>query len=111
MRYGEGHIASHSGLQAHAEPVRSASEILALVRPETQVVAIDEVQFYDGTIADVVDQLADEGKRIITAGLDMDFRGRALWRPAGTHGAEPSWSQSCRRSASCAVRRPRAHSA
>ena len=53
----------------------SAQEILEKLRPETDVVAIDEVQFFDWTIADVCSQMADENKRVIVAGLDLDFRG------------------------------------
>jgi thymidine kinase len=45
------------------------------MHPETQVVAVDEVQFLDDEIADVLSLLADRGKRVIAAGIDMDFRG------------------------------------
>jgi thymidine kinase len=69
-------IASHNGLIADAMPIRRASEILSLVRPETDVVAIDEVQFFEPEIVDICQQLADSGKRVICAGLDQDFRGK-----------------------------------
>ena len=74
-RYAQEKVSSHSGAHLDATPVREAREILALVEPDTSVVAIDEVQFFDWSIADVCNTLADEGKRVIVAGLDMDFRG------------------------------------
>ena len=55
--------------------VASAAEILERVSADTTVVAIDEVQFFDWQVADVCSTLADRGKRVIVAGLDMDFRG------------------------------------
>lgn len=74
-RYGVQRVSSHDGLHLDATPVRSAAEILDLVEADTTVVAIDEVQFFDWQIADVCNFLADHGKRVICAGLDMDFRG------------------------------------
>jgi thymidine kinase len=55
--------------------VASAQEILTAVSPTTTVVAIDEVQFFDTAVVQVCDALAEQGKRVICAGLDMDFRG------------------------------------
>ena len=55
--------------------VGEASEILALAKT-AQVVGIDEGQFFDMTLVDVAEQLANEGKRVIIAGLDQDFRGK-----------------------------------
>jgi len=74
-RYGVDVVASHNGLQREALIVRKAREIPELLRPETRVVAIDEAQFFDETIADVCSELADQGLRVIVAGLDLDFRG------------------------------------
>lgn len=74
-RYSRVKITAHSGLDTEAQSVRKAGEILELVRPETSVVAIDEAQFFDRQLADVCRTLADSGKRVIVAGLDMDFRG------------------------------------
>ena len=74
-RYHEGKVTSHNGINFEARPVASAAEILDHVTPETNVVAVDEVQFFDPMIVQVCDQLADEGKRVICAGLDTDFRG------------------------------------
>jgi thymidine kinase len=74
-RYGLGRIASHNGLAWESEAVQGSTEILDKIKPDTTVVAIDEVQFFDDGIADVCDQLAHRGLRVICAGLDLDFRG------------------------------------
>ena len=74
-RYAVEKITSHSGLHVEAIPVADAGTILDLVEPDTTVVAIDEVQFFDWHIAGVVNLLADRGLRVIVSGLDMDFRG------------------------------------
>lgn len=74
-RYGEAKIASHSGADLDARPIKHATEILAHVDAHTDVVAIDEAQFFDWTIAEVVNRLAQRGVRVIVAGLDTDFRG------------------------------------
>jgi thymidine kinase len=75
-RYGVERVASHSGnARENVIVVRSAEEILPLVEPTTEVVAIDEVQFFDWAIADVCSRLADQGKWVLAAGLDQDFRG------------------------------------
>jgi len=71
-------VTSHDGQNYGAQHVGSASEILPLILPETTVVAIDEVQFFDEAIVDVVNELADRDLRVIVAGLDMDFRGEAF---------------------------------
>jgi thymidine kinase len=74
-RYGIEKITSHNGLYVEARPVSSAQDIPDLVETDTQVVAVDEVQFFDWQIANVCRDLADRGVRVILAGLDMDFRG------------------------------------
>jgi thymidine kinase len=74
-RYGVEKLASHNGVSVDAVSVQEASRILDLVEPDTQVVIIDEVQFFDWSVADVCDVLANTGKRVIVAGLDTDFRG------------------------------------
>jgi thymidine kinase len=74
-RYGFETITSHNGMHTEAVPVSEARSILELVAPETTVVAIDEVQFFDWQIAPVVDRLAERGIRVVVSGLDMDFRG------------------------------------
>ena len=74
-RYHEEQVTSHNGLGFEAKPIGSAKEILTDLAPDTTVVAIDEVQFFDPEIIDVCDTLAEQGKRVICAGLDTDFRG------------------------------------
>jgi thymidine kinase len=74
-RYAQKKVASHSGVETRAIVVREAVDILASVEPDTEVVAIDEIQFFDESIINVCQTLADQGKRVIAAGLDMDFRG------------------------------------
>jgi len=75
VRYGIERVTSHNGLTVEAVPVAAAADILPLLRPQTTVVAIDEVQFFDSAIIAICNQLADEGIRVICAGLDTDFRG------------------------------------
>ncbi|RAL23463.1 thymidine kinase [Thermoflavimicrobium daqui] len=75
-RYHREAIASHNGLIAEAKTIHTAAEILANVSPKTDVIAIDEVQFFDEEILDVCQELANQGKRVICAGLDQDFRGK-----------------------------------
>ncbi len=74
-RYAAEKVSSHDGMHLDAVPVERAADILAQVEPDTAVVAVDEVQFFDWEIAEVAQKLADAGKRVILAGLDMDFRG------------------------------------
>ena len=69
-------ISSHDGSVIEAEPVTSSVQIAEKVRPGTRVVAIDEAQFLDDGVAEVANDLADRGVRVIVAGTDMDFRGR-----------------------------------
>lgn len=74
-RYHAEQVMSHNGAGFEATPVASAASVLELLQPETTVVAIDEVQFFEPEIVDICEQLVDQGKRVICAGLDMDFRG------------------------------------
>jgi thymidine kinase len=74
-RYALEKVTSHNGMGLDATLIAEARGILDLVEPDTAVVAIDEVQFFDWTIAEVCNTLAKEGKRVIVTGLDMDFRG------------------------------------
>ncbi|GAE31284.1 thymidine kinase [Halalkalibacter hemicellulosilyticus] len=74
-RYSEEEVVSHNGTKVCASPVERAMDVLAGVEATTQVVAIDEVQFFDNAIIDIVEELANRGKRVICAGLDRDFRG------------------------------------
>ena len=68
-------VSSHDGSELEAHPVHASVQIAELVRPDTEVVAIDEAQFLDDGVRDVVNALADRGVRVIVAGTDMDFRG------------------------------------
>jgi thymidine kinase len=73
-RYGRDQVSSHSGAHVNAVAVQQAKDILLMVDEATDVVAIDEVQFFDWAVSDVCNTLADQGKRVILAGLDLDFR-------------------------------------
>ena len=75
IRFDEEEVVSHNQNALEATPVDSAYNILILAG-EAQVVGIDEAQFFDEGIVDVANQLANQGKRVIIAGLDMDFKGR-----------------------------------
>src|SRR5690606_5083652 len=74
-RYHGEKVTSHNGMNFEALPVASAAEIRQALEAETTVVAIDEVQFFDPDIVELCEELAHEGKRVICAGLDTDFRG------------------------------------
>ncbi|SER63264.1 thymidine kinase [Salisediminibacterium halotolerans] len=74
-RYANEEIVSHNGAKVYAEPVADAVAVLERVESNTQVVAIDEVQFFDPNVIDLATKLADDGVRVIVAGLDQDFRG------------------------------------
>lgn len=75
-RYAAGQVVSHSKWRLEAERVAKAADILERVDPRTDVVGIDEAQFFDAELVRVAGHLADLGKRVILAGLDMDFRGQ-----------------------------------
>jgi thymidine kinase len=74
-RYHTARVTSHNGLDFEARPVDCAADIASLVAPDTTVVAIDEVQFFDDGVVELCEMLADTGRRVICAGLDTDFRG------------------------------------
>lgn len=74
-RYTDKAVVSHDGNKVFAYSVKESREILELLLPDVQVVAIDEAQFFDDKIVDICQTLADNGKRVIVAGLDQDFRG------------------------------------
>jgi thymidine kinase len=75
-RYSAGEIVSHSEMKMPSQVVDEASAIPPLVKDDTEVVAIDEGQFFDATLVGVADALANRGLRVIVAGLDQDYRGR-----------------------------------
>jgi len=75
VRYDEVEVVSHNQNKLEATPVESSYNILLLAN-DCEVVGIDEAQFFDKGIVEVANQLANQGKRVIIAGLDMDFKGR-----------------------------------
>ena len=75
-RYDEFNVVSHDENIFNSTPVDSASQILLMVGDDVEVVGIDEAQFFDDQLAEVCDQLANMGIRVIVAGLDMDFLGK-----------------------------------
>ena len=75
-RYSINHIISHSEIKIAAVPVRSAEELFSKVLPDTNVLGIDEAQFFDNDLVDVCNDLANKGRRVIIAGLDQDYLGK-----------------------------------
>lgn len=74
-RYHEAHVVSHDENAISSTPVQSASQILLYVN-DADVVGIDEAQFFDDQLPDVCNSLANNGVRVIVAGLDMDYLGK-----------------------------------
>jgi thymidine kinase len=79
-RYHDKKVVSHAGSEFDAVPIEQSSDILKLLKEDTTLVAIDEANFLDEEIVDVVNKLADNKIRVIVGGLDQDFRGE----PFGT---------------------------
>ncbi len=79
-RYSLEHVTSHTGQNIEAHPLSNSKQILEFLSPTTTVIAIDEAQFFDSGLLEVIQQLATRGIRVILAGLDTDFRGE----PFGT---------------------------
>jgi thymidine kinase len=75
LRYGVEKVTSHAGSDYAATPVQNADQILTQVDPTTTVVGIDETQFFDAKIVEVIEELAERGMRVIVAGLDLNFKG------------------------------------
>ena len=75
-RYAEDHIVSHSDMRIESVNAKNSDEIVRLVDDETEVVGIDEGQFFDANLPAACNTLADRGKRVIVAGLDQDYLGR-----------------------------------
>jgi thymidine kinase len=75
-RYDAVKVVTHEGVNADALPVSTAEELVASVTADVAVVGVDEVQFFDASIVEALDRLANRGKRVIVAGLDQDYRGR-----------------------------------
>lgn len=74
-RYDAVQVASHSGTYFSAIPVQGVAEMHEQLNPQAEVVAIDEVQFFEPQVVEFCRALALQGKRVIVAGLDLDFRG------------------------------------
>ena len=72
-RYSDDHITSHSEMRIASKNTASSRELLADVHADTEVVGIDEGQFFDAELPAVCSTLADRGKRVIVAGLDQDY--------------------------------------
>lgn len=75
VRYSEEEVVSHDENAIASTPVHTASQIL-LMSAGADVIGIDEAQFFDATLVEVVEELARQGKRVIIAGLDQDYLGR-----------------------------------
>jgi thymidine kinase len=75
-RFGDNQIVSHSEMRHDSSNSRSAAEVLAKVEPDTEVVGIDEGQFFDNELVNVANELARRGVRVIIAGLDQDYTGK-----------------------------------
>ncbi|ADP34217.1 thymidine kinase [Bacillus atrophaeus] len=74
-RYSEEAVVSHNGTSMTSHVIAAPAEIWNHISETTDVIAVDEVQFFDRMIIEVLSSLADKGYRVIAAGLDMDFRG------------------------------------
>jgi thymidine kinase len=74
-RFAEREVTSHNGVQIDAIPVEDAAQVQEMLTPDANVVAIDEAQFFEDEVVSLCEDLADQGVRVIVAGLDMDFRG------------------------------------
>ena len=75
-RFSENHIVSHSDMRIESQNVGNSDELIAAVTEETEVVGIDEGQFFDANLPAACNTLAGRGKRVIVAGLDQDYLGR-----------------------------------
>ena len=75
-RYSDVEVVSHDAHKLTSTPVASPAELLERVGPEIQVVGVDEAQFFDESLVEVCQTLANRGVRVIVAGLDMDYLGQ-----------------------------------
>src|SRR5687768_6889896 len=76
IRYSQDQIVSHSEMRHQSSTVETAAELLARVDNSTEVVGIDEGQFFDNGLVDAANELARRGVRVIIAGLDQDYTGK-----------------------------------
>lgn len=75
VRYAVEKVTSHAGANFDAIPIQNAKDIFTRMDPDTTVIGIDEAQFFDPEVVEVARSLAEQGIRVLVAGLDMDFRG------------------------------------
>ncbi|MFP5471134.1 MAG: thymidine kinase [Bacteroidia bacterium] len=75
VRYHKKNVVSHDMSEIQSIPVSSSKEILQHIAPEDDIIAVDEAQFFDNDLPEVCNAIANQGKRVIVAGLDMDFKG------------------------------------
>ena len=75
-RYADDHIVSHGEMRIESRAVEGSRQLMEAVEPETEVVGIDEGQFFDQDLTAVCSALADRGMRVIVAGLDQDYLGK-----------------------------------
>jgi thymidine kinase len=75
QRFSEAEIVSHSEMRLPSIAVSSSAELLEKLDHRTEVVGVDEAQFFDAGIVAACERMADQGKRVIVAGLDKDYRG------------------------------------
>lgn len=75
-RYHKTQVVSHADTSTDAEVVENVLQLAECVRSDTQVIAIDEVQFFDAEVVELAERLAQGGVRVIVAGLDLDYLGK-----------------------------------
>ena len=75
-RYAEDHIVSHSELRIPSEQAHGSADLVSKVKPDTEVIGIDEGQFFDAGLPAACTELATRGVRVIVAGLDQDYLGK-----------------------------------
>lgn len=73
-RFDEEHVVTHMGVKHPSRRVGGAAELASLIEKDSDVVCIEEVQFFDRSVVEILIQLADSGKEVVAAGLDQDFR-------------------------------------
>jgi thymidine kinase len=74
-RYSKEYVVTHDKTKLLSQPVKTAAQILKKVRPDTDVIGIDEAQFFNNDILGLCQDLANSGRRVVVAGLDQDYRG------------------------------------
>jgi thymidine kinase len=75
-RYSDDHIVSHGEMRIESRPVEGSRHLIESVEPDTEVIGIDEGQFFDQELPAICSTLADRGMRVIVAGLDQDYLGK-----------------------------------